>query len=257
MRITFDSNVWQMVVRPSLVPKHENYGDFCAVHEALRSKRIEGFICETVGTLEAIKRAGRSSYFNSIRPIVEVKLENVKGNQSLISVNIGTNHRQHPGLVPILQDGLEAAFALGIRVMRAARIGIPVPVPFLSLEHYADEHDRQASAKRDNYWGEVLEAIELRGVGGAVIRAVKQSLRQGVGVSSAEQENDFARAIAEWADGDSVAAHVAYNNDVFCTEDKGNSAGGKSILDQSNRLWLQETYGMKFATIHGLAQQIR
>jgi len=257
MRITFDSNVWQMVVRPSLVPKHQNYDDFCFVHEALRSKRIEGFISETVGTLEAIKRAGRSSYFNSIRPIVDVKLENVKGNQLLISVNIGTNHAQHPGLAPVLQDRLEAAFALGIRVMRAARISIPVPTPFLSLEHYADEHDIEASAKRDNYWGEVLEAIELRGVGAAVLKAVKQSLRQSVGVSSAEQENEFARAIAEWADGDSVAAHVAYNNDLFCTEDKGNSAGGKSILDQSSRLWLRNTYGMKFATLRELAQQIK
>lgn len=256
MRVTFDSNVWQMVVRPSLVPKHRNYGDFCAVHEALRTKRIEGFISETVGTLEAIKRAGRSSYFNSIKPVVDVKPEIVKGNQVVFRVQIGTNHGRHPGLAPILQDGLEAAFALGIRVMRAARIGIPVPAPFLSLEHYADEHDIAASAKRDNYWGEVLEAIELRGVGGAVLNAVKQSARQGVRASSAEQESEFARAIAEWADGDSVAAHIAYKNELFCTEDKGNSAGGKSIFDQSHRLWLEETYGTKFATIDELARTI-
>jgi hypothetical protein len=43
----------------------------------------------------------------------------VQGNQVVLSVKVGTNHGQHPGLAPILQDGLEAAFALGIRVMES------------------------------------------------------------------------------------------------------------------------------------------
>lgn len=98
----------------------------------------------------------------------------------------------------------------------------------------------------------MLDAIEHRGVGGAVIKDIKRRGR----LSSSERENEFARAIAEWADGDSVAAHVAYKNDVFCTEDKGKSAGGKSILDESNRCWLQETYGVTFATIRELAEQV-
>jgi hypothetical protein len=252
MRVTLDSNVWQIVVRPSLAPRHENHDDFVSVHEALRNKRIEGFISETVGTLEAIKKGGRASYFTAIRPIVDVNTE-ATGNNVLMSIKIGTNHGQHPGLPPILLEGLEAAFSLGIRVMRAARIGLPVPAPFLSLRHYADEQDIAASAARDNRWGEVLEALELRGVGAAVLKTVKQAFRP----ASPAELKQFARAIAEWADGDTVAAHVAYNNDVFCTEDKGKSAGGKSILDESNRLWLYETYGVRFATIRELAEQIK
>lgn len=109
MRITFDSNVWEFVVKPSRMSNNSNHGDFCAIHEALRTKRIEGFISETVGTLEAIKRTERNTYFNSIKPIVDVKPEIVKGNQVVLSVKIGTDHRQHPGLAPILQNGLEAA----------------------------------------------------------------------------------------------------------------------------------------------------
>ena len=163
------------MARPNLGPKNRHYDDFCVVHEALGSKRISGFICETVGTLEAIKLAGRSAYFNSIRPNVDVKPTFMKENQVVLSVNIGTNHSQHPGLVPILQDGLEAAFALGICVMRAARIGLPVPPVFLSLEHYADEHDIVAAAIRDNYWGEVLGAIEARGAGEAVLKALERA----------------------------------------------------------------------------------
>jgi hypothetical protein len=70
-------------------------------------------------------------------------------------------------------------------------------------------------------------------------------------------EKEFANAVAEWVDGDSVAAHVAYSNDVFCTEDQGKSASGGSILDADNRVWLAVTYNVKFATIRELATQIR
>jgi hypothetical protein len=265
MRITFDSNVWQMVVMPSLVPTHKDHDDFVTFHEALRTKHIEGFISETVGTLEAIKLAGRTSYFTSIKPIVDVKTEVKTGNQIVLSVKIGTNHSQHPGLPPVLQDRLEAALSLGFRLLRTPRIGVPVPALFLNLENYAEEDDIVASAERDNRWGEVLEAIELRGVGGAVLRDLKkvpsqltserpfkQSLKTGVA-----EHTKFPRAVAEWADGDSIAAHVAYNNDVFCSEDQGKSAGVKSILDKDNRLWLQKAYGARFATIHELAQQIK
>ena len=38
----------------------------------------------------------------------------------------------------------------------------------------------------------------------------------------------------EWADGDSVAAHYAYGNDIFCSEDFGKGASNPSALDASN-----------------------
>lgn len=255
MRVTLDSNVWQFVVRPELVPNHPHHDDFVLTREALRTKRIEGFLSETFGTLEAFKNSAKPSYFSSIRPNVDVRTETV-GNGALMSIGIGTNHGRHPGLKPILQDGLNAALSLGIRLMRAPRIGLPLPATFLHIEHFADEQDVPVSAERDNRWGEIVEAIEQRGVGPAVIRALSQALRQGA-TSGPSDPTKFARAVAEWADGDSVAAHIAYKNDVFCTEDKGNSAGGPSILDGNNRVWLQATYGVKFATIGELAQQIK
>jgi len=264
MRVTFDSNVWQFVVQPDLAQKNKSHDDFVIVHEALRSRRIEGFISETVGTLEGIRCVGRVSYFSSIKPIVDVKTER-SGTNILASVQIGPDHGQHPGLAPVLQERLNAAFSLGISLMRAARIGMPVPAPFLNLEHYADEHDVASSAKRDERTGEVIEAIELRGVGAAAARNTIKQLYSGTGrkkflgqsdTFSIAEQNQFSRDIAEWADGDSIAAHIAYVNDVFCSEDRGKSAGGSSILDERNRLWLQSTYGVKFATIQELALQL-
>ncbi len=252
MRVTFDSNVWQKVVKPSLARGTSLYDDFTTVHEALRAKQIQGFICETVGTLEAVRRAGRKAYFASIKPIVEVKTDDRAG-QALLTINVGTNHNQHPGLASVLRERLEVAFALGMRLMRAPRIGIPLPASFLDLSVFADELDVPTSAARDNCWGNVVETIEQRGLGSSAMRSLEAEKKR----KSEAMEEEFASAVAEWADGDSVAAHVAYSNDVFCTEDQGKSAGGVSIFDADGRLWLAETHNVKFATITELATQIR
>jgi hypothetical protein len=250
MRVTFDSNVWQMVVTPRLAGKTNLYDAFTTVHEALRTKDIRGFICETVGTLEAVRLSGRKAYFSSIKPVVEVNAD-AQGGQVLFTINVGTNHSQHPGLPNVLKERLELAFALGMRFMRAPRIGIPIPAWFLDSSLFAEEVDVPTSAARDNRWGSVVEMIEQRGVGSAAVRS------KGAGAKLETMgEEEFASAVAEWADGDSVAAHVAYGNGVFCTQDQGRSASRASILDAKNRLWLASTYNVKFATIRALAIQI-
>ena len=40
------------------------------------------------------------------------------------------------------------------------------------------------------------------------------------------EERAIQRAFKEWADGDSIAAHIAYGIDVFCTKDEGKSNAG-------------------------------
>jgi hypothetical protein len=254
LRVTFDSNVWQMVIMPNLASKTPLYADFITIHNSLRVKQIRGFISETVGTLEAISKVGRKAYFTSIKPKVEVQVVNVTRGQALLRIDIGTTHDQHPGLHTVLNDRLELAIALEMRLMRAPRMAIPVPALFLDLSVFADEVEVPTSAARDNRWGDVMETIEQRGVGGALLR----SLQENVGGRAEDiEEKEFSRAVAEWADGDSVAAHVAYKNDIFCTEDQGKSAGGKSILDHENRRWLSLTHDVKFATVKELANRIR
>jgi hypothetical protein len=254
MRVTFDSNIWQMAVTPSLASKTELYADFVTIHDALRRKQIQGFISETVGTLEAIRNLGRKAYFISIRPNVNVQVVNMTQGQAVLKVDIGTTHDQHPGLHRVLEARLQLAIALGIRLMRAPRMTIPVPALMLDLSVFADETDVPTAAARDNRWGDVMSTIEQRGVGSGLLRSLQE--KAGGGVDDIE-EKAFARAVAEWADGDSVAAHVAYGNDVFCTEDHAKNTGGKSILNTQNREWLAVTYNVKFATIRDLAAAVR
>jgi hypothetical protein len=67
------------------------------------------------------------------------------------------------------------------------------------------------------------------------------------------------RAVAEWADGDSVAAHYGYRNDFFCTLDAGKGEGKRgdpAVLDAANRAWLSADYGIQFITIAELAKKL-
>ena len=222
LRVAFDSNVWQMAVTPSLANKTEFYANFVTVHDALRRKQIQGFISETVGTLEAIRKLGRKAYFSSIRPKVNVKVVNAAQGQAVLKIDIGTTHDQHPGLHRILEERLQLAIALGIRLMRAPRMAIPVPPLMLDLSVFADEMDVTTVAARDNRWGDVMSTIEQRGVGSGLLRSLQE--KAGGRVDDIE-EKAFARAVAEWADGDSVAAHVAYGNDVFARKIRARAVG--------------------------------
>ena len=66
----------------------------------------------------------------------------------------------------------------------------------------------------------------------------------------------MSKAVAEWADGDSVAAAVAYGAKYFCTKDIGRSAGGHSILSEENRNWAEARFGIEFVTLDELSQAI-
>jgi hypothetical protein len=253
LRVTFDSNVWQMIVMPGLATRSELFADFTTIHEAVCANQVQGFVSETVGTLEAVRNAGRKAYFTSIKPNADVTVD-VKDGQALLTINIGTNHEQHPGLHKVVKGRLDLAITLGMRLMRAPRMSIPVSASFLDLSIFADKSDVPTSAARDNRWGDILGTIEQRGVGSAVLRSLEARAGNN---AEAIGDRDFARAVAEWADGDSVAAHVAYDNDIFCTEDQGKSAGGRSILDQENRQWLTLTHNVNFATVRELANWVR
>ena len=60
-------------------------------------------------------------------------------------------------------------------------------------------------------------------------------------------------AYSEDADGDVVAAHIAWGNDYLCTEDRGKSGALPSIFDDENRAWLKSTHGVEILNAQELA----
>jgi hypothetical protein len=61
-----------------------------------------------------------------------------------------------------------------------------------------------------------------------------QTLRRAKDIHECRQVE---RAVAEWADGDSIASHYGYGIELLCSKDFGKSASGPSVLDCNNRKW--------------------
>jgi hypothetical protein len=71
-----------------------------------------------------------------------------------------------------------------------------------------------------------------------------------------KETREVARVVAEWSDAESIGAHYAYGNDLFCTLDVAageTRRGDAAILDTDNRRWLTSSFGIKFGTISDVA----
>ena len=73
---------------------------------------------------------------------------------------------------------------------------------------------------------------------------------------SAKIKRQVEKAFAEAADGNLVAAHIAFGNDYLCTEDRGASAEAPSIFDKKHRAWLEAKYGVRILNAQQLAQLV-
>jgi hypothetical protein len=240
MQVTFDSNTWEKVFDP--VDR-----DWASIRSAITSGRITGFICEAGFRIEAIRKRERAAYFAEPAMDVQFPFSIVMrdGKPYVHLMSIGPDDESHPGLPEVQSNKLKHALAAGVRLMRgAAWLGLPCPVeirdPMLFVQ--TNDHDREqrqidASAR-----------IEARGVGKAAFDVAGGWNAQ---PGASFNEKMFAKACAEWADGELVASHIAYQHDILCTNDQARAAGA-SIFDSANRAWLTAEFGVRFATLDEL-----
>ncbi|MDP4026615.1 DUF2934 domain-containing protein [Methylobacterium sp. NEAU 140] len=261
MKITFDSNAWQKIVVPERFPKHEDNQIFRNIRQAVLDNEIKGYIVETVTTLEAIKRVDRAEYFSSRTSKTQIDESITPDGRLKISFKLGPDDSHHPGLMPVLEDRLSEAFKIGFKFLKIPRVGMPGPALVRDPQNYSTESSVEMGKRQDKTFA-ALRVIEPRGVGKTQVDDIGNKISAAHGLSGPWFENlgkatpqearDIADAVGEWADGDSIAAHIGYENDYFCTEDQGIEAG-VSILNAENKLWLEKTYGVRFVTIKELA----
>jgi hypothetical protein len=104
----------------------------------------------------------------------------------------------------------------------------------------------------------LIEAFQL---GIRLLGALQRPWFTALGAAKGIHERrEVARAVAEWADADSIAAHYGYGNDVFCTLDFAKAEtkrGEPAVFDPDNRAWLAENFGIQFVTLARLADRVR
>jgi hypothetical protein len=255
--ITFDSNVWRPVGDPSKFPNDPMRASFEKIHSALQNGEIEGRLSETVFTLEGIARADRKNLLSSYKPKIDIT-ENVHPDGKIqLGFSIGPDLAAHPGNNSFLSSHLNDALALGFKLMHCYRIA-----GFINQDIKTEWYAETSLNTNDvaNKFGEIGRKIEAAGAGIAWVKSIGQSnakagehWSRGLANAPAAQDKEIASAVAEWADGDMVSAHVAYQNNYICTRDAAKGAGKNSVFSEANRTWLEKEYGVKFVSPDELA----
>lgn len=267
LRVSFDSNAYRQAVNPLKSRRDATLEELQKINQALLDGRITGFLSETLATLEGIQNAQRGAYFAKARAKVDIAEEELPDGRIRLGFTMKPDHSLHPGLHPIVARWIAAASAIGLKFLYAPRIGQPRPSELLSAAAFEIEPTPEERGERQERFFEALRAIEARGVGLSVLKQIAEDIQKRTHqkgpwfslLQSAKDEQEhqqIQKAVGEWADGDTVATHIAYRNDIICVADKGKSAGGASIFDQRNRAWLEQIYGVKFATLSELAARL-
>ena len=71
-----------------------------------------------------------------------------------------------------------------------------------------------------------------------------------------ELKKKLSAAISEWSDGDSVALHIAYGIDYFCTNDQAKNSGTKSVFNPAIQAKLLDEFNFRKVTPAELLQVI-
>lgn len=258
MNITFDSNVWQNVVLPDQYLEDPAISSFHKINSHIRSGHLFGFLAETVFTLEAIKKVDRREFFHKYNPPLRFQ-ENINGNVAHLSISIESDKDSHPGNNTYLTTYLIDAVQLGFKVLLCPRVAW-IQNPDLKQEWFINLAEADVSSYQEDF-GLLVSEIKNCGCGSHDLEKIgkryssdNEHWTEGMKKAPASEDKAIVKAFAEWADGDAIAAHIAYKNQYFCTRDIARGAGQKSVLSAENRNWLEKKYGAKFVTPEQLAQ---
>jgi hypothetical protein len=213
-------------------------------------------------TLEGIENKDRVDVLGSTR--LERKMSSAGGNTITLTLTVQQDRKP---LHPEFPKRIEAAQKIGMRALRGpARIGW-VRADDPDGTFFEPDASEIELSNRLNKVNDMATAIAARGVGDAIAKELAQkfsarddaselwfqALRRAKDVHERRQVE---RAVGEWADGDSVAAHYGYGIDLFCSQDLGKSASSASVLDANHRQWLTDDFGIRFATLAELAEMV-
>jgi hypothetical protein len=254
MRVTFDSNVWIAVARP----KDDHSQEIRAIRKAMNEHKIVPCLSETMFTLEAIKRNDRKDFLSNYNPKINISIYEQNSGELKISLLSKPDKNYHPGSYSILSSLLKDALAIGFKLMKCPRInGFKNPD---IKDSYFLEDELNTLEQRQLVFSSVATEIEEKNVGRAQIINLGKKYNSfwfdGIRYAPEEEKKNIAKAVAEWADGDSLAAHIAYKNTYFCTKDNAKSAGPVSVLSPENRRWLKEKYNVQFVTPEELGKKL-
>jgi hypothetical protein len=203
MRVTFDTNVFDKVTRPSTYPNDPHRQEMIIIHEALKQGRLQGFISDTVITLEGIGTDDRAIVFGSTGP----RSSMAQTSDDIFTITMRTEQPDRKPFHSKQAERVVAAVQLGIRLLGAPRAGMP---QVTEKQFYTTEDPAVVGERLDRFVS-TLRQIESRGLGSARAKRIAARLAspgafpgpwfKALGeAKDIHEKREVARAVAEWAD---------------------------------------------------------
>jgi hypothetical protein len=212
---------------------------FCKIYDLILQKAIDPYFFEGIVTLETIQKQDRKKHIAEFKPAISMQIDDEKPR-----VTKGT---PPPQLSEYLKITLPKAIDMGFKFIRTPRVGGHGIDP---SEECAAKDIKFPLEERLQRTFEILRFIETLGAGKAkldtdILKNHRNSLMERAAKDKSLTDKRFAKNIAEWVDGDAIAAHYGYGIDYFCTNDKAGGAGSSSIFSEINLKKVSEKYGIK------------
>jgi hypothetical protein len=271
MSVTFDSNVWESIADLDKLAVHADGVALGEIRRAIEDKRAVPYISDVVVLLESIAKKERGKFFGGIKTTMRRSEDGMSTGANGVSVikstlTISSVFDHFPQLHEKLSSALEQAFALGFKIINVPRIG------WMRLDDHLykpqESNPKDIGTRLDRTHDAALK-IEAAGCGAAwATKLGEDAIAKDPQVAACSGRNAFfalaycrdpaaiSEAIAEWADGDALAAHHGHEHDVFCTLDRGRGAGMQSVLHQSRRQWLKTDFGVVILSPAELATRL-
>tara|TARA_B100000700_G_scaffold281298_1_gene331859 strand:- start:3299 stop:4069 length:771 start_codon:yes stop_codon:yes gene_type:complete len=251
LKVTFDSNVWENIVTADKADKSV----YANLLKKITDGTVEPYICMIALTLETVGKKERLEHRANYS--LDLQFSDISTNTSKVEmrVAVGPEESSRPTMTEPLSRKFELAYKLGFKVLAMTNFGTPrvrdVPESAIVIPD-----DYWEYAERLSECSDFIESLEC-GRYNYNLLVKKLGLRIPVfkleKFISTKDKKAFSNAVAEWADGDSLAAHYAYNNDYFCTNDQGKSAGTKSVFHRDNIGLLSDKFAIRVVTANELS----
>jgi predicted nucleic acid-binding protein len=260
IKVCFDTNVFNR-----LIDDHQKEDALKYIYNAILNTTIEPYVSESIFTLEAIQRKDRKEVMSQQKLKIDTNISAGKQNTDPVkmSFTLGPSKAAYVHLTTEQKRRIDIAKDLGFKILRIYRIGgfinqdIKDSYEYLMVKLTANENEIFGECGK--YIQDDLSAgfkiindfLKERYPADIFTTALKK-LQDDDGVS----KKNFAKYIAEWADGDSLATAVAHKIDYFCTNDNAQGLGQRSVFSKENKVKIQNKFNINIVSSEELSNMI-
>lgn len=259
LTVTFDSNVIEKVLMPESHGDEENSTFYFRLRKAIDQKQISVHVAYLYFTREQIPKLERLSRTNkNIAGATEIARDVLPNGVIHLSISIGPSKRfGNVELDDFRRNTLEALQSVGGKILKTYRLG-DFECKEIQPELYCHSESTEETMRRiDTCFRYVSDQLAAGGDAIRTVTGARTNENPYLKLSNPQIDNEaFSKAFAEDADAMAIAAHYGYGIQLFCTEDRGVSAGTKSVMSLQNRLKLRNRFGIRFCNVRSLVKLI-